>query len=493
MKKIKNILLLLFLVVVTNNAFSQLIKFRKVIGNTGYDVGMSAQQTKDTGYVAFGSTSSFGSGTSDFYLVKTNKFGVPQWHQMYGGINIDKGTCIKETSDKGFIMAGYTNSFGAGGYDAYLVKTDSFGVIQWTHTYGGSDWDFANCVAQTNDGGYIICGSTYSYGKGDEDYYLIKTNSAGDTLWTKTYGGANEDVAKSVIETSDGGYALTGYTKSMGDTDGDFFTVKTNATGDTLWTNKFGGPLLDYANDIIENSVGGYTVGGETKSFGSGNSDAILIYIYPAGNTDAFQYIVGGTGDETVESIIERSDKRTAMVGRTYSWGYANGNADIYIIILNFDWSYYNGTTFGSLDHETVNSVENTNDKGFILCGSTDGFNNKLDDFYLVKTDTNGYSTSSESVFLTNIQTVSAQNNFDFHIAPNPSNSTTHVNITSSSKKISVSLYTIIGELLSKEEVENNSGSLSIPINTNDLPEGIYLLKVETDRSVHTKKIVVKH
>lgn len=493
MNKIKKILFIILLVFTYHNGFSQPIMFKKAIGNSGYDVGMSAMQTKDLGYIAFGSTTSFGSGTSDMYLVKTDSLGVPVWHRMYGGINIDKGTCVRETSDKGFILAGYSNSYGAGGYDMYLVKTDSFGVIQWTHTYGGSDWDFANCVEQTNDGGYIICGTTYSYGNGDEDYYLVKTNSLGDTLWTKTYGGANEDVAKSVIPTSDGGYILTGYTKSMGDINGDFYTVKTNAAGDTLWTNKFGGPLLDYGNDVIQTLKGGYAVGGETKNWGSGNSDGILIYIHPSGNTDPNTFVVGDKENETIQSITERPDGKIAMAGETFTWGIPNGKGDIWAMIINDDWSFYKSTTFGSIGREVVNSIEVTEDNGFIICGSTDGFNNRLDDFFLVKTNDTVFSTNKESVFITTIQTVNSQRNFDFHLAPNPSNNTAYLNITTSSKKISISLFNVIGELLSKEEQENTSGKLSIPIITDGLPDGIYLLKVETDKAIHTEKLVVKH
>ncbi len=490
MNKIKNVFSFILFTIVCTTSSAQLVKFRKVIGNNGYDVGMSAQQTVDKGYSVGGSTTSFGNGIADFYLVKTDFLGVPLWHETYGGINIDKATCVKQTTDKGYILAGYTNSYGAGGYDVYLVKTDSFGVVQWTHTYGGSDWEFANCVEQTLDGGYIICGGTYSYGKGNEDYYLIKTNSAGDTLWTKTYGGTNEDVAKSVIQSSDGGYILTGCTKSMGDVNGDFYTVKTNAIGDTLWTNKFGGSLLDYGNDVLENAVGGYTVGGETKSFGSGNSDGILIYIDALGVRDLGVLTIGNTANDNIQSITERSDGKIVMAGITDSWGLGKG--DIYFFIANADWSFYNSTTFGSAETETANSVENTADKGAIICGTTNGFN-KLDDIYLIKTDSSGLSNVGESVFITNVQTINNKNNFEWNVYPNPSNSITNLTITSTTRNISVSVYNIIGELLNKEEFRNTSTNFSMPINTSSLANGIYLLKIETEHSVYTEKIIVKH
>ncbi len=158
------------------------VKFRKVIGNTGYDDGYSVQQTHDKGYIIGGATSSFGSGSTDMYAVKTDSMGIPRMHQPLGGINIERGYSIKETTDHGYIFLGYTNSYGAGGYDFYLVKMDSALIPQWTKTYGGTDWDFGYSVKQTADGGYILCGSTFSYGKGDQDYYLVRTDAGGDTL-----------------------------------------------------------------------------------------------------------------------------------------------------------------------------------------------------------------------------------------------------------------------------------------------------------------------
>nr|MDQ3047823.1 hypothetical protein [Bacteroidota bacterium] len=217
MRQLTN-LLAIICVFSTNICLSQTVKFRKVIGSNGYDYGMSAVQMFNKGYITAGSTTSFGSGNTDIYIVKTDSLGLPYDDAYFGGINIDRANCIRQTADSGFVILGYTNSLGAGGYDIYLIKTDEFLNIQWSKTYGGADWDFGNCIEQTTDGGYIICGSTYSYGAGDQDYFMIKTNASGVGLWSRTFGGAKQDEAKSVIQTSDGGYAITGFSKSMGDT-----------------------------------------------------------------------------------------------------------------------------------------------------------------------------------------------------------------------------------------------------------------------------------
>jgi hypothetical protein len=150
------------------------------------------------------------------------------WTKTYGGIDFEAGYSVTQTKDGGYIIAGVTcYSFNN---DAYLIKTDSNGDTLWTRTYGriwGSNKDnWGYSVAPTSDGGYIIAGWTSSFGTGGYDVYLIKTDSNGDTLWTKTYGGSGDDFGNSVAQTGDGGCIITGYTFSYGAGDGDVYLIK---------------------------------------------------------------------------------------------------------------------------------------------------------------------------------------------------------------------------------------------------------------------------
>lgn len=497
MIQIKNILILLILLIGFDNiAFSQYIRFRKTIGSIGYDFGMSAQQTNDKGYIIGGSTTSFGNGSTDIYLIKTDSMGIAKWHQTYGGINIDRGMSIKQTNDNGYIISGYTNSYGAGGYDAYLIKTDSIGNKQWEKTYGGNDWDFVNCVEQTDDGGYILCGSTYSFGKGNQDFYLLKTNPSGDTLWTRTYGGVKDDEAKSVIQTTDGGFLLTGYTKSMGDTLGDFYTVKTNALGDTLWTNKFGGIEIDYGNDVLESANGGYFIGGETKSFGAGNSDGIIVKISNTGISGT-TILIGGANFDNIESIVEASDGKIAMVGTTFSLGNANGVGDVYFLILNSNLSFYNSNTYGSLESDIGYSIEETNDRGFIMCGITKGYNsNSLEDIYLIKTDTLGNTTTSVGVVVTNVENINSLDPESIALYPNPADQTVHLIINSSIEdELLLTITDIIGRKHFYKEIKTtiNKGTINIDIPTSDLKNGMYFINIQNKNLNRTEPFIVNH
>lgn len=492
MKRFINYIQMLLLLALTNTGAAQQIKFRNVLGNTGYDYGMSAQQTLDKGYIVCGSTTSVGSGNTDIYVIKTDSLGKPINERSFGGMNVDQGTCIKQTIDSGYVILGYTNGIGANGYDIYMIKTDAQLKPVWSKTYGGTDWDFGNSVEQTNDGGFIICGSTYSYGHGDEDYYLIKTDAQGDTIWTKTFGGTQREEGKSVIQTADGGYALTGYTMSLGDTLGDFYTIKTNATGDVVWTNKFGGAQLDLANDILEQSTGGFIVCGETRSFGSGKSDGILVEISDTG-VSGRTFLIGDKDDDNLQSVTERIDGKIMFTGLTKSYGFTNGKGDLYFGVMNADWSYNMSTTFGSTGKETVGSVEATDDKGAIICGTTNGFRNLLEDIYLIKIDSTGYSAPKETVLLTRIDEQEKSNSLNFTVFPNPTQEMVYLNISTSSRSFLIQLVDVTGRILKQESVSASPTNSTIPLNMNDFANGIYFIKITSGESSVSRRIVVSH
>jgi hypothetical protein len=183
---------------------------------------------------------------------------------------------VQETPDGGYIIAGVFGRFSATWGDVYLVKTDSLGDTLWTRTFGGADEEGGNAVELISDGGYVIAGFTDSFGPGFRDAYLIKTDSLGDSLWTKTHGGLAYDDAYSVQETSDGGYILTG-SKTGSNGIADVYLIKTNSSGDTLWTRMFGGGVYDRGNSVRETQDGGYIIAGQTFSFGSGQGEVYLI------------------------------------------------------------------------------------------------------------------------------------------------------------------------------------------------------------------------
>ncbi|XES78041.1 MAG: hypothetical protein ACBZ72_03990 [Candidatus Bathyarchaeia archaeon] len=202
-----------------------------------------------------------------------------QWSQTYGGTDWDYAECVVQTSDGGYALAGYTASFGAGYSDFWLVKTDASGTLQWSQNYGGPGSEWAYCVVQTSDGGYALAGRTASFGAGF-DFWLVKTDASGTLQWSQNYGGPGSEWAYCVVQTSDGGYALAGRTASFG-AGFDFWLVKTDASGTLQWSQNYGGPGSEWAYCVVQTSDGGYALAGRTASFGAGSNDFWLVKTAP--------------------------------------------------------------------------------------------------------------------------------------------------------------------------------------------------------------------
>jgi len=278
----------------------------RTYGGTRNDVGRSVQLTADGGYIVVGTTSSFGAGSEDVYLVKTNAQGDTLWTRTYGGDTLDHGRSVQPTADGGYIIVG--SSF----FDVYLVRTDAQGDTLWTRTYGGTGFDWGRSVQKTNDGGYIVAGYTESYGAGDFDVWLIKTDDQGVALWTRTYGGSAEDVVAAVQQTTDSGYIITGYTHSFGQGAPDYdnvYLIKTDKSGDTLWTRMYGGARRDEGNSVQQTSDGGYIIAGFTCCFDAVPPDTMNVFLI---KTDPQGHV--GLADE--DSRPQAPSRRPATVIR---------------------------------------------------------------------------------------------------------------------------------------------------------------------------------
>ena len=307
--------------------------FCKAIGGKNLDWGNSLIQTSDGGYAIAGTTSSFGAGEVDVYVVKLDANGKLQWTRTIGGPASEAGNSLIQTSDGGYVIAGATTSFGAAEANVYVVKLDAKGNLQWTKTIGGEYLIVGFSLTQTSDGGYAIAGYTYSFGAGKSDVYVIKLDANGNLQWTKTIGGKKRDVGRSLIQTSDGGYAIAGH--SFGAGGNDVYLVKLDANGNLQWTKTIGGPngegilLFHVPDDIIQTSDGGYAIAGGTKSFGAGGMDVYVVKLDKNGNaccavSQTSQVGSGGTLSSATPSISSGGTLTIPPTPSTSSGGTLN-------------------------------------------------------------------------------------------------------------------------------------------------------------------------
>ena len=363
------------------------ITFRATFGGTGGDVGQSAQQTSDGGYIVTGHTSSYGAGGDDVWLIRTDSSGSKVWDKTFGGADDEVSSSVWQTSDGGYIITGCTFSSSTLNGDVLLVKTDAYGNEVWDRTFGGAHYEQGNSVQQTSDGGYIITGYTMSYGAGMADVWLIKTDSSGNEVWNKTFGGAGDDFGNSVRQTSDSGYIIAGYTSSHGTGGDDIWLIKTDSSGNQVWDKVFAGSCADGAWSVQQTSDGGYILTGYTSSQGADSEDVWLIKTDASGNK-AWDKTFGGTGEDEGYSVQQTSDGGYIITGSTTSYGA--GGEDVWLIKTDWAGNKVWDKTFGGTGDERGQSVQQASDGGYMVAGWTSSYGAGNYDVLLIKTDADG-------------------------------------------------------------------------------------------------------
>tara|TARA_Y100000385_G_C13038062_1_gene613961 strand:+ start:142 stop:1455 length:1314 start_codon:yes stop_codon:yes gene_type:complete len=374
--------------------------WEKTFGGSLYDDSRSIQQTNDGGYIICGWTHSFGNGNGDVYLIKTNGNGIEQWSQTFGGGDGDGGRNVQQTNDGGYIICGDTESFSNGERDIYIIKTDENGIEEWNNTYGGINNEEGYFIRQTTDGGYIFCGRTESFGNGfvsKPDIYMVKIDENGIEEWYKTYGGLGLEVGYSIQQTTDGGYVICGVTENFNSGNDDVYIIKTDSNGDSLWTKTYGDQInFEGGNTIQQTTDGGYIISGQSNSNINGiiNRDILLIKIDENGIEEWYK-----TYGEINILDFGSSGQQTSDGGYIVTGHKENSNQDIDVYLLKTD--EYGDTLwtkkFGGSENDKSYSIHQTTDDGYIICGYSESFN-LYPDIYVIKTDLEGNITSSFNI-----------------------------------------------------------------------------------------------
>jgi len=360
----------------------------RTYGGASDDAAYSVQETRDEGYIVAGFTMPLGADDKDFYLVKTDANGKQVWGQRYGGNDPDECYSVRQTSDGGYILGGYTYSFGAGNKDFWLVKTDANGRQLWSKTFGGGGEDECRSVQQTSEGGYILAGTTESFGAGWHDAWIVKTDPNGKELWSRTFGGEGEDRCYSIDQTSDGGYILGGDTSPHESGGSDFWLVKTDAKGNRLWSRTLGGENDEFFHSLQQTSDGGYILAGFAFSWSwSGGENGILLMKTAAKGDSLWSRTFGGKRAGSYPSVRQTSDGGYILGGYTWSSGVGTpDHSNMYLVKTDGNGKQLWSKTYGGKWPDECYSVQQTSDGGYILAGCTYSFGSGRGDIWLVKT-----------------------------------------------------------------------------------------------------------
>lgn len=318
-----------------------------------------------------------------------------QWQRTIGGTNHDQANCIIQTTDGGYAIAGFTFSYAAGYEDIYITKISSIGTIQWTKTIGGSGNEIANSIIQTTDGGFAIGGWSSSFGSDYADFFIIKLDTNGTIQWTRNINRAAYDYACSIVQTTDGGYAISGVSATGGVFSSDMFIVKLNSAGNLQWSKTYGGSHDEPAYSIIQTTDGGLAFAGYSNSFGPYN----LFNIIKTDSLGNIQWnrLIGesGTGSH-IYSIIQIADGSFVLAGEFTPVG--TGNYHMYIVKINSSGTILWTRTVVGPVYDMAYSVTQTADGGFVLGGYTNSFGSGGYDMYIVKLNSNGSLQWSKTV-----------------------------------------------------------------------------------------------
>lgn len=514
------------------------IQWQKCLGGPGVESSTSIIQTHDGGYALAGRATSDSAdvsgnhGNNDAWIVKLTSLGNIQWQKCLGGSDDDVATCIIQTIDGGYVVVGDTKSLGGdvtgnhGNYrtDVWVVRLDSLGNLVWEKCFGGSGYDYANCVIQNSDGNYVIAGRTYSI-DGDisgkhlvtynSDAWILTIDTVGNILWQKCLGGTGDETAESIIQTREGGYIIAGSaTSTNGDVKGyhpaldkninsyeDAWIVKLNPAGVIEWQKCLGGSYPDWASSIVQSPDGGYVFAGINQSTdgdvvgnhgvvsGGSYEDAWIVKLDSSGNL-LWQQSIGGIEPDRAFAIINTPDFGFIFCGTTYSQfeGVDNqGNYDAWIVKLNASGNILWQQRYGGGSYETAFSIVQTSDAGLAFTGdtqSTDGEvsgNHGGNDIWVVKlaAPLSVSSTISKSL------TLSAH--------PNPVSKLTKLgyDLVKSSAVI-ISIFNITGDRMQQiKQGEEQIGHHEATLDLSSFAEGTYFIKVEAGEASETTEVKV--
>lgn len=481
MKRASPVITALAALLAASTAVAQDTLWTRAYGGAANDLAYSVCELDDGGFMICGGTESFGAGNWDVYILRTDRDGDTLWTRTYGGSDYDIAWELDQTADGHFVLAGETSSFGAGDRDVYLLKIDSQGDTVWTRTYGGSGFDRGTGVTVTSDGRYAVSGRTASFGAGDSDAYLVIVNADGDTLGSRTYGGSQLDVAFSVEETQDSGFVLCGATASSGAGSYDYYLVKTDSQGDLEWARTYGGQGADWGHAAMPTADGGYIIVGAAMSFGHGQYDAYFVETDSAGDT-TWTRVYGDMYMDAGNSVREIPDDGYIVAGVSGNLDAGAGELYLWRLDAGGDTLWARGYDRGGVNnYQMAGDIRATSDSCYIVVGEAETFGSSINDAWILKIEEDcraGVEKTAEGVARQPVCRLS-QNH------PNPFTDRTRISFQLAKPgRVSLGVYNPVGQLVcTLIDGLLPPGDHLATWNASRFPPGVYFMRLIADEA----------
>lgn len=523
-----------FLLFCCASLHAQDVLWEKSYGGKHADYLFDVQPTADYGFILAGSSlsqktgnkTSDNEGDLDYWVWKMNEDGDLDWQKNYGGSGADLLQSIRNTSDGGFILAGTSDS-GVGLFkkdscrgneDFWIIKLNAKGNEEWQRTIGGSGRDLVRTISQTQDGGYIIGGSSDSeqghntqnigtdkYSKseksrGNMDYWIVKLDNQGEIKWQRTLGGKYVDILESLITTKDGGYLASGFSNSPASQDkshdgygeGDYWIIKLDKDGNPEWQQNLGGESDDHLYSTVQTTDGGYIIAGDSVSNTSGNkkkanksgTDFWVIKLDEQGEI-LWQETYNTGKTDILTSAVENVDGTILLGGYAQSETIGTNKKDKkeindYIALkISAAGEEIWKETVGSNGEDVLRKVVETRDGGYLLAGTSKGEISRdknegqgKADFWVVKIKDKDKKKEKKKL---NIEAI-----------PNPARQFTNIIIGFEFANGTLSIFDLAGWQLQSFQVSDRT----IPIDLSTYPEGLYIVEVQTDKGDESVKVI---
>jgi len=413
-KYISNLILIFITAYSIQSSFAQL-PFQKVFFGNGEDIPYCIRELEDGSLIITGSTTSFSSGDEDIFVMKVSSGGQIIWSKAYGGLNTDFPRSIIETAEGDLVVFGSTYSFGEGNKDMYLLKIDNEGNLKWAKTYGGNQEERGFCITKSTDGGFILGGTTLSQSYYYRDALIIKVNDSGEKEWSKVYNQWETSTITDIVRSNDNEYLVLGIHNDISRYNHDIYVMKINDTGDFLWATSIVGFGDDNSRVMTKPDMDEFFICGHTQSWGAGSYDYFLAKINSSTGSTEWAKTYGGSYNDYGACINFSNDNGLLLAGKTESFG--SGNRDLFLIKTDRDGNELWSTAYGGPNQENLsfggnNYFVQTDNDSIILIGSTtsylSGGNNNI---YFIKSDNEGTSGCEEVEFNPVVTNISLSNN----------------------------------------------------------------------------------